>query len=71
MAQCPHGFDHPSRCSQCNPAANDARVYGIAVENGKNVVHLIINGSKVVIDTNIIGFATLAKHGVPVISVGR
>lgn len=49
----------------------EARVYGIAVENGKNVVLLLINGSKVTIDTNIIGFANLAKHGVPVISVGR
>lgn len=49
----------------------EARVYGIAVEHGKNVIHLMIGNAKVVVDTNIIGFATLAKHGVPVISVGR
>lgn len=44
----------------------EAKVYGIAVEGGKNVVLLIINGS---IDTNILGFARLAKAGVPVVSV--
>ena len=46
-------------------------LYGIAVENGKNVICLMVNGSKLTVDTNIIGFAALAKAGVPVISVQR
>lgn len=52
-----------------NPQQIEAKVYGIAVENGKNVVLLIVNGSKLTIDTNILGFARLAKAGVPVVSV--
>ena len=49
----------------------EVKVYGIAVEQGKNVICLMVNGSKLTVDTNIIGFAALAKAGVPVISVGR
>jgi hypothetical protein len=49
----------------------EAKVIGIAVERGKNVVHLIVNGSRVVIDTNIVGFAALAKAGIPVIGVSK
>lgn len=46
-------------------------VIGIAVERGKNVIHMIVDGSRIVVDTNIIGFAALARAGVPVIGVER
>ena len=46
-----------------------ATIFAIAVENGKNVVHVNINGKHIVIDTNIIGFARLAQAGIPVQSV--
>ena len=46
-----------------------AEVTSIAVENGKSVVNLMVNGSRVQIDTNLVGFAQLAKMGVPVTNV--
>lgn len=46
-----------------------AEVTSVAVENGKSVVNLIVNGSRVQIDTNLVGFAQLAKLGIPVTGV--
>jgi len=47
----------------------EAKVIGIPVENGKNVVHLLVNGSRVPLAPNILGFARLAKAGVRIIEI--
>lgn len=46
-----------------------AEVTSIAVEGGKSVVNLMVNGSRYQIDTNLVGFAQLAKLGIPVQTV--
>ena len=47
----------------------NAVVVGIAVERGNSVVHVMVGGRRIIVATNVVGFAELAKAGVPVISV--